>query len=353
MNTGTIPSKTIREAILYLTGPQPAVDLRPGLSAEGRDRDRRHLAARAPGGRARAEHHPRPAAPEPRLADRRERRASSIRIRSPSPARTGRSGGSRPSSSCSRPAPSPLIRPRSPSTGRPCSTATTSCCGCEKLPSTIVIVGAGVIGVEFASMFAALGAKVTIVDARPDLLDFCDHEIAESLRYHLRDLNVIFRFGERVIRVEASERGTLTSLGERQAHPGGRRLLLGRAARARRPGSTSTAPASRPTSAAGSRSTSTSAPPSRTSTPSATWSASRAWRRRRPSRAGSRRATRSALETNSSPRSCRSGSTRSPRSATSARTERELTDDAIPYEVGIAHYRELARGQILGESHGV
>ena len=35
------------------------------------------------------------------------------------------------------------------------------------------------------------------------------------------------------------------------------------------------------------------------------------------------------------------------------RTERELTADAIPYEVGIAHYRELARGQILGESHGV
>src|SRR3954463_1124203 len=68
------------------------------------------------------------------------------------------------------------------------------------LPSTIVIVGAGVIGVEFASMFAALGWRVTIVDARDTMLDFCDPEITEALRYHLRELNVVFRFGERVER---------------------------------------------------------------------------------------------------------------------------------------------------------
>ncbi len=49
------------------------------------------------------------------------------------------------------------------------------------IPSTIVIVGAGVIGVEFASMFAALGSRVTIVDARETMLDFCDPEITEAL----------------------------------------------------------------------------------------------------------------------------------------------------------------------------
>src|SRR4029079_6878351 len=49
------------------------------------------------------------------------------------------------------------------------------------LPSTIVIIGAGVIGVEFASMFAALGSRVTIVDARETMLDFCDPEITEAL----------------------------------------------------------------------------------------------------------------------------------------------------------------------------
>ena len=58
------------------------------------------------------------------------------------------------------------------------------------------------IGIEFASMFAALGTRVTVVDGRRELLDFCDHEVVEALRYHLRDLNVVFRFGERVTAVD-------------------------------------------------------------------------------------------------------------------------------------------------------
>ena len=87
------------------------------------------------------------------------------------------------------------------------------------LPSTIVIVGAGVIGVEFASMFAALGSRVTIVDAREAMLDFCDPEITEALRYHLRELNVVFRFGERVERVEARDNGTLTTLASGKVIP--------------------------------------------------------------------------------------------------------------------------------------
>jgi len=87
------------------------------------------------------------------------------------------------------------------------------------VPSTIVIVGAGVIGVEFASMFAALGSRVTIVDARETMLDFCDPEITEALRYHLRELNVVFRFGERVERVEARGAATLTTLASGKVIP--------------------------------------------------------------------------------------------------------------------------------------
>ena len=49
------------------------------------------------------------------------------------------------------------------------------------------------IGVEYASMIAALGAKVTIVDQRSDMLPFYDDEIVESLRFHLRDLAAPFR----------------------------------------------------------------------------------------------------------------------------------------------------------------
>src|SRR5262249_16160735 len=82
----------------------------------------------------------------------------------------------------------------------------------EKIPDTLLVVGAGVIGIEFASMFAALGTRVTVVDARRELLDFCDSEVVEALRYHLRDLNVVFRFGERVTAVEETPLGTVTTL---------------------------------------------------------------------------------------------------------------------------------------------
>lgn len=80
------------------------------------------------------------------------------------------------------------------------------------IPSSMVVAGAGVIGIEYASMFAALGTKVTVVERRPTMLDFCDPEIIEALRFHLRDLAVTFRFGEEVVGVEVGERGTLTSL---------------------------------------------------------------------------------------------------------------------------------------------
>ena len=69
------------------------------------------------------------------------------------------------------------------------------------------------IGIEYASMFAALGTKVTVVEQRQRLLEFCDDEIIEALQYHLRDLGVIFRFGEAVTAVEQhrGRRGHRTS----------------------------------------------------------------------------------------------------------------------------------------------
>ena len=66
----------------------------------------------------------------------------------------------------------------------------------------VVVVGAGVIGIEYASMFAALGTKVTVVEKRSNMLEFCDAEIIEALKFHLRDLAVTFRFGEEVTAVE-------------------------------------------------------------------------------------------------------------------------------------------------------
>lgn len=68
----------------------------------------------------------------------------------------------------------------------------------QRLPKTMVVVGAGVIGVEYASMFAALGVQVTVIDQRERALEFLDREIVDELIHQLRARDVLFRFGERV-----------------------------------------------------------------------------------------------------------------------------------------------------------
>ena len=82
----------------------------------------------------------------------------------------------------------------------------------DRIPHSVVVVGAGVIGIEYASMFAALGAKVTVVEKRVRLLEFCDAQITEGLQYHLRDIGVVFRLGEEVTAVERHAEGALTQL---------------------------------------------------------------------------------------------------------------------------------------------
>jgi NAD(P) transhydrogenase len=222
----------------------------------------------------------------------------------------------------------------------------------EQIPDTLVVVGAGVIGIEFASMFAALGTRVTVVDARRELLEFCDHEVVEALRYHLRDLNVVFRFGERVTAVEETPLGTVTSLasGKQIAadvvfYSAGRRgasddlALEAAGLDADERGRISVDERYR-----------TAVPhiyaagdvigfPSLAST----------------SAEQGRLAACDAfgLEAHSMSDVLPFGIFSLPEISYVGKTEQELTDDAVPYEVGIAHYRELARGQILGENHGL
>jgi len=81
-----------------------------------------------------------------------------------------------------------------------------------RVPRVMTVVGAGVIGVEYASMFAVLGAKVTVVDQRSRLLSFADGEIVEALQYLLRRSGVTFRFGERVEGVERHGEMVVTTL---------------------------------------------------------------------------------------------------------------------------------------------
>ncbi len=73
--------------------------------------------------------------------------------------------------------------------------------GMDGLPREVIVVGAGVVGLEYTSFLATLGSEVTLIDQRPTLLDFVDREIMESLAYHLRQNNTVFRLGEKVTRI--------------------------------------------------------------------------------------------------------------------------------------------------------
>jgi NAD(P) transhydrogenase len=76
----------------------------------------------------------------------------------------------------------------------------------QRLPRSMTVVGAGVIGVEYASMFGRLGTKVTVVDQRPRVLTFLDGEIGEALQFILRRNNVTFRLQEKVASVSTDKK---------------------------------------------------------------------------------------------------------------------------------------------------
>ena len=79
------------------------------------------------------------------------------------------------------------------------------------LPKTMIVVGGGVIGVEYTCMFSALGVRVTLIERRPRLLEFADQEIVEALSYHLRDSRVTMRLNEEVESVEEMPDGTVVA----------------------------------------------------------------------------------------------------------------------------------------------
>ncbi len=91
----------------------------------------------------------------------------------------------------------------------------------EELPSTICVYGAGVIGVEYASMFRNLGIKVNLINTREKLLEFLDDEIIDALAYHLRDQGVIIRHNEIMESVEGTADGVILQLKSGKARQNG------------------------------------------------------------------------------------------------------------------------------------
>jgi NAD(P) transhydrogenase len=220
------------------------------------------------------------------------------------------------------------------------------------IPGSMVVVGAGVIGIEYASMFAALGTKVTVVEKRDSMLDFCDPEIVEALQFHLRDLAVTFRFGEAVTAVDVGATGTLTTLASGKQIPADAVMYS-----AGRQGQTDHLDLAN--------------------------AGLEADRRGRiyvddqfqtkvhhiyavgdvigfPALASTsmEQGRLAAYHAFSEPCACMPtlqpiGIYSIPEVSYVGATEVELTNDSIAYEVGVSHYRELARGQIAGDSYGM
>jgi len=222
----------------------------------------------------------------------------------------------------------------------------------QAVPRSMVVVGAGVIGMEYASMFAALGTKVTVVERREKMLDFCDDEVVESLKYHLRDLSVTFRFGEEVASVERHQTAALCLL------KSGKKIVADTVMySAGRQGQTDELKLEAAGLTADRRGrievdlnfrtavdniyavgdvigfpalASTSMEQGRLAAHHACGEPARQMQQLQPI-----------------------GIYTIPEISYVGKTEQELTDSSTPFEVGIARYRELARGQIVGDSYGL
>jgi NAD(P) transhydrogenase len=222
----------------------------------------------------------------------------------------------------------------------------------ERIPSSIVVVGAGVIGIEYASMLAPLGTKVSVVERRPSMLDFCDEEIVEALRHHLRDGGLVFRFGEAVTAVERHEGGAVAQL------ESGKQIATEAVFySAGREGAT----ASLGLEAAGlepdERGRIHVDEHFRTAVPhvfaigDVIGFPSLASTSMEQGRLAAREAFGESSETMSTLLPI--GIYTIPEISFIGKTESELTEAGTPYEIGISRYRELARGQIIGDSYGM
>jgi NAD(P) transhydrogenase len=221
----------------------------------------------------------------------------------------------------------------------------------DEVPASGVVVGAGVIGIEYASMFAALGVKITVVEKRPRLLDFCDVQITEGLQYHLRDLGVIFRLNEEVTAVDRHGDAVVTHLAS------GKRIAADVVLYAAgRQGETEDLALENAGLEADERGLIAVGPDYRTAVDHiyaagdvVGWPALAATSMEQGRVAAAHAFGEEAQMSELVP----VGIYTIPEISYVGRNEEELTAAAIPYEVGISRYRELARGHILGDTYGI
>lgn len=223
---------------------------------------------------------------------------------------------------------------------------------------SITIYGAGVIGCEYASMFRNLEVKVNLVDTRDRLLDFLDEEIVDALSYHLRERGVIIRHREEYDRVETRDNGAILHLKSGKqlktdvllwaAGRTGNSDGLGLEAIGIQPDKRGNIPVNEHM---------------QTSVPhiyavgdviGPPALASAAYNQGRYAATQILAGQCRGEENGSSPSlEIPSGIYTSPEISSIGKTERELTENKIPYEVGHAHFKSIARAQITGQTVGM
>ncbi|MGQ0627902.1 MAG: Si-specific NAD(P)(+) transhydrogenase, partial [Phycisphaerales bacterium] len=231
-----------------------------------------------------------------------------------------------------------------------------------RLPRTMIIVGGGVIGTEYASMLAALGVRVTLIEGRPRILDFIDPEIGEALQYHLRQAGVTLRVGEKVVsikRVEAPKgaRSEKSHVAEATLESG--KTIVGECLMYAigRQGATSTLNLAAAGLSADDRGRIKVNEHYQTAVPNiyavgdVIGFPALASTSMEQGRAAALHMFGHPHET--IPELIPYGIYSIPEISMVGWTEDRLTKEAVPYEAGIAQYREIARGQLLGDSIGM
>ena len=222
-----------------------------------------------------------------------------------------------------------------------------------KLPRTLIVVGGGVIGVEYACMFAILGVRVTVIEKRTRLLEFADQEIVEALSYHLRDSRVTMRLGEELDSVEELADGSVVANLHSQKKVAGDALLYA----VGRQGNIDELHLDAAGLTADDRGRIAVNEHFQTSVPGiyavgdvigfpSLASVSMEQGRIAVARAFGD------LSTLSNPSFYPYGIYTIPEISFIGKTEEQLTDEDVPYEVGMSYYRETARGQIRGDTTG-
>jgi NAD(P) transhydrogenase len=223
----------------------------------------------------------------------------------------------------------------------------------KELPRTLLVVGAGVIGTEYASMLALLDIEVTLIDQGPRLLEFVDTEIAEALAYHMRDIGVILHFGEEVVSIETtSNQHVQTTLRS------GKRILTEALLYAvGRNGATRTLKLDAVGIETDARGRLTVNENFQTTVPHIYAAgdvigfpslASAAMEQGRVAICHA-----FGIATQSHRHLLPYGIYSVPEISMVGKNEKQLTQEKIPYEIGVARYREIARGQILGDRVGM